>query len=497
MPERVVFELTGEEKDLLGAVQRMQREFAKLEEQNRKLAQQAKEAARAAKEANKEQSSTLSSGIAQVASLAAGYLTAAKAIDSVTAALEHKARVEKGIAQAQLGIAPAQREFIINAGAITAKERDAALGEIDQIANRRNITRVDALRGAGAGIGFAGQVQPTLKALDVAAQFNPYDVAAMTPGLLATRNVTRSEDPLENLGFLVGVQQTSPIKSTSLLTENLIPAAAGVRLYGDTDVEAAALVNALSFALTDPTGQQSGTAAQRLSAVLAKQLPQLKSTRERVEFLQKNPKAAQRAGEGIEQGATKAALVSLITDSQSQASVAFRESLASIPAAGERRAVAEAAIANASGTSEQQLSNLSRGLGAGVENLQFTGSGISGVFQEELPKIRDFAGLNYFEQLMGNLPYRANVAMGLDPVDAGIKDIRAIESRVERRLRDELGEKNVPAEERRVYEAQLTELRAIVKELEGLRSENTSKADLQRALRQNAPNDLNTHTEGR
>lgn len=479
MPSSVRFDVTAETKDFESAYQRAAREVLKLEEANRRLAAQSKTFAKDARDQNQLMSEGLGGMISRAGAAFAAYAGLSQMIKTINADLETQKRLQRETAQTQLGTAAAEREFIVNAGAITGGQRDRALSEINRIASSRNISRADALRGASAGIGFAGQVDPTLRALDVAARFNPNDVSALTPGLLATRNVTRSENALENLGFLVGVQQTSPIKSTSLLAENLIPAAAGVRLYGDSDTEAAALVNALGFALTDPTGQQSGTAAQRLSAVLGKQLPGMRSTRERIEYLQKNPAAAKRAAGGIEQGATKAALVSLISDPNSQAAQAFRESLGSIPERGQRVAVAEAAIANAGGTSVQRLSDLDRSLAAGTEGLQFGGTAdplaAAGAVRERLNDLEVKLGvptIGRWQRWM--MDVGASLA-GRDPLESLMVQARFLE-----KVAPEVGRADAAP--------QIAEMVAEIRALRG---------ELGRSTRQNATNDLNTHTEGR
>lgn len=474
---KVIIDVGGDDKDVQAALDRVSKKLVQLEEQNRKLVQQSKEAAKAAKQQGDITTEISDKWISGLRNLALTYVSIQGAIQLVNSELERQKKLQDDVAGRYKDVAAAEREFIVNAGAISASQRDAALGRVNQIAQQRNIPRVEALRAASAGIGFAGQVDPTLGALDVAARLNPYDVASLTPGLLATRNVTRSEDPLSNLGFLVGVQQTSPIKSTSLLAENLIPAAAGVRLYGDTDVEAASLVNALGFALTDPTGQQSGTAAQRLSAVLAKELPQFGSTRERIEYLQKNPAAARRVSGKIEQGATKAALVSLISDSSSQASQAFRESLGSIPAADQRRAVAEAAIANAGGTTVQQVSELDRGLAAGTESVAFgnTRAARAGVIRERLDELSTQIGESSLS--FGTNRFFGGVTefFGGDPI--GIQEARA--------------QQYAGTAARTGQTEALSVLKGLLEEIRAMRG------DTSKALRQNATNDLQTHTEGR
>lgn len=478
---KVSLEFTGDENDLVGALDKMQKKLVQLEEANRKLVMQSKLASKEAKDNASVQDKFLDSGIAKVGQLAAGYLSARAAINLMNTELERAKRLQIDTANAQLATASAERELVINAGAINSGQRQQLLGGVSRIAEQNRVPRLSALRGAAAGIGFSGEVNPTLEALNVASRFNPYDVEALTPGLLATRNVTRSGDAMSNLGFLIGAQQYSPIKSTSLVTENLIPAAAGVRLSGDSDIEAASLVNALSFALADTTGQQSGTAAQRLAAVLAKQLPEMGSTRERIDYLQKNPAAARRAAAGIEQGATKAALVSLLSDPQSIANEKYRESLGGMVRPEGRVALAESTIANAGASSVQQLGNLSRGLNTAAESTQFGNPrrATMGALREGLTKVEDSLGYGWLDQsLMGAMEFGATL-VGRDPLEA-----QMVRTAKARDIASATGNNEA-----------LGTLNAILQELQAMRTEQPT--NLKGALRQNSVNDLDRHTEGR
>lgn len=480
---KVSLEFTGDEQDLTAALERMNRQLVKLQEQNQKLVQQSKQAAKEAKDANSVQDKMLDAGIAKVGAMAAGYLSLRGAINLVNAELERSKKLQADTAAAQSTIAAAERNLVINAGAISPGQRESLLGGVRRISQQNAVPLQQALLGAGAGIGFSGEIQPTLAALNVAARFNPYDVEALTPGLLATRNVTRSADARENLGFLISAQQYSPIKSTSLVTENLIPAAAGVRLAGDSDIEAASLVNALSFALADTTGQQSGTAAQRLAAVLAKQLPELPSTRARIDYLQQNPAAAKRAAAGIEQGATKAALVSLLSDPSSIANEKYRESLAGMAGAGGRVALAESTIANLEGTNIQQTDRVARGLTTTAEAAQFSNAnrkrGRAGALRGGIDKVEDALGYGWFDQFLVNRTEDFLALAGFEAQDVQYARLGLAANVAQR-------QGNGPAMEA---------LNQLVGEVRALRQEQP--ANTSRALRQNATNDLNTHTEGR
>lgn len=494
MPGRATIELTGENRDLISEIQQVLRENAKLEEQMRRMATQSQIAGKANKETLTAEGQLLNTMVGRVGAVVASYVSFQSAVNAVTDALQRQERIRKEIAQAQLSTAAAERQFIINLNT-TPQKRDAALAELYRRAEGRGISREDALQAAGAGVGLVpgGKPEPVLQALDIAAQVNPYDVRELTPGILATREVTGSENALANAGFLLDVQQYSPIKSTSQLAQFGMRAMKAIRTVGgDTDVEAAALTTAIGNVMLDPSGETSGHAAIRAAAVLADRMrnrPELTSTRERIDYLQQNPKEAARIADKIEESISKAAIVSLISDPTSEANRRYRESMAGIaPGEAERVQIAQQAIRTAGGTSVQGLGAIQRGLQTGVEASKFGADGIEGVFLEELPKLRDFAGMTFGERFGGNLPYRLKSHFSGDPLGTGIEEVRTYARMLEENWNRARGTGG---------EEQIKVLLQIVEVLEQIKNSNPSKEDLQSALRQNATNDLQTHTEGR
>ncbi len=480
MPSSVRFDVTAETKDFESAFQRAQREVLKLEEANRRLAAQSKTFAKDARDQNNALSEGLTAMASRAAAAVATYATLSAAIRVVNADLEIQKRLQRETAQTQLGTAASEREAIINMGYISPAQRQQALSQVNSIAARHGISRVEAQRGFSAGIGLSGNPASTIAALDVAARLNPYDVGQLTPGLLQAVNATRSTNATANLGFMLGMQQVSPVKSTSLVGQNVMPAVAGIRLAGgDTDIQAAGIATGLAVALGDVEGNESGTAAQRFAAVLATQLPKLGSTTERLEYLQQHPAEAQRAAGKFEQGKTKAALVSMF-DANSLANRKRLETMAAIPKSeAERVAAAEGMIQAAGATSVQRLGSLDRSLAAGTESIQFgpqaDPAAAAGAIRERLNDLENKLGvptIGRWQRWM--MDVGASLA-GRDPLESLM-----VQAEFLRRASGELGRSDAePA------------LREMVIEIRNLRGE------LGRSTRQNATNDLNTHTEGR
>lgn len=475
---KISFEITGEDRDLSAALQRMQKEITKLEEANKRLVNQSKEAAKQAKESAKSQSDMLEGVVTKAASLAAGYLSASTALRLLNNETERQNRLQDENARRVTGLAGAERGYLSNLGG-SAAERSAAIAQLQQTARTRGVPLDQAYRSAGQALGFTqgGVGSQANAAFDVAARFNPYDTEQLTYGLLAAQRLTGSSDPMSNLGFIKSVQDYSPIANTGQLAQNLIPGATGVKLINKgqvSDAEAASLVNALSDVRVDVTGEESARTAQRLAAAGKRAFPNL-NTDQLIAYAQNNPAAAKKVADLIEEGGTKAAAVSLLSDANSDAAKAYRASKAGIAASGQRVARAESAIRANEATPTQAVGALDRGLAAGVEALGVgnTASAQAGVVRNRLDELSLQAGESWIASAYNSMAANVSSFFSGDPLAEQLN--RAVH------LRD-YATPGTPA---------ASELNAVVEAIGRLRT------DLGQALRQNATNDLNTHTEGR
>lgn len=472
MPNRVTFELSGEERDLLQAVQRMQREYAKLEEQHKRLAQQSKVAAQEAKDQARENQGVLDDWIGGLKGIAASYLSIQGAMKLVNAEIERKKRLEEGASRVNLGAAAAERGYLSNLGG-TPAERQAAIAQLQRTAQQRGVPLDAAYRAAGQALGFTqgGIGREANAAFDVAAQFNPYDTEKLTYGLLAAQKLTGSRDPVANLGFIKSVQDYSPIADTGLLAQNLIPGATGVRMIGGvSDVEAASLVNALSDVRVDVTGEESARTAQRLATAAKRAFPQL-TTDQAIAYAQQHPAAAKKIADLIEEGGTKAAAVSLLSDPNSAASQAYRASKAGIAAPAARVARAESAIAANEATSIQRLGGIDRSLAAKGEGLALgnTAAATADILKKRLDEIAAQSDAGLFDESLATYGYRFQILTGQDPVKSFERSAVGLQMDALRNGRQDVGDR----------------IGAMIADALG------------RGLRQNAPNDNGTHTEGR
>lgn len=469
---KISFEITGEDRDLAAALQRMQREVAKLEEANRKLAAQSKAAAKEAKESSRDASDMMSGWVSGLRSVFTGYLSLEGAIRLVNSELERQNRLQEGAARVNLGAAASERGYLSNLGGSPA-DRQASIQQLQGIAQQRGVPLDQAYRSAGAALGFTqgGQGRPANAAFDVAARFNPYDTEQLTYGLLAAQKVTGSSDPMSNLGFIKSVQDYSPIANTGMLAQNLIPGASGVQLIGGVDdVQAASLINALSDVRVDVTGEESARTAQRLATAAKKAFPNL-TTDQAIALAQSNPAAAKRIADGIEQGGTRAAAVSLLSDPNSAAAKAYNASKAGIAKPGERVSRAQAAIAANEGTTIQQLGGLERSLSAKREGIatQNVVESQADIYRRNLDEIASQSNTGWWDENVATFGYRFAVATGGDPSEAFRQAAQGLRQSARRNGNQEVADR----------------IGVIIADTMG------------RAVRQNATNDVNTHTEGR
>lgn len=468
---KISFEITGEDRDLAAALQRMQKEIAKLEEANRKLVSQSKAANKEAKDAAREAEETSRRWVTGIAAVAGGYFTLSGALNAVNAALERQKQLQNDVASRQTALAGAERGYLSNLNGSNA-DRQSSIQQLQSIARQRGVPLEQAYRSASAGLGFTegGRGSEVNPAFNVAARFNPYDTEQLTFGLLASQKLTGSTDPMANLGFIKSVQDYSPISNTALVAQNLIPGALGVQSIGGvTDVQAAALVNSISNVRIDPTGQESAGTAQRLARAAKQVFPNL-TTDQAIAAAQRDPRIAKKIADKIDNGVTKAAAEQLLFNPNSAASQAYNASKAGIAQPGDRVARAEAAISANESTAIQQVGSLDRTLAAGAESMAVDNSpgARAGVLRQRLQEIRLQAGVGYMDDWFQSQVYERGLNFGASPENAAL------------------------------FSAEFTRREAISGGDDGV----ISKVDeligvIKRTQRQNATNDVNTHTEGR
>lgn len=275
---------TSDDKDIIAAMRRQEQQLLKLQERYAQLAQKSQQGA-------KQEQGNLSSVISGLAQKAAAYLTVREAINQVITALERKAELEKTAADEQVAVADAERSMLLNLGSSDPQMIARAQQVAREISSQTGLALKDTFAAMGDALSARGaaSVEEAFGAVRGAASTSPHDpeaAQAMAGAVLDLAKMTGTAEADTNLGFLLGVSQTSRVTNLQALSKNVVPAMIGVQGFGGTSQESAAIVSAMAAATPDAKGSSSGTAAIALAEQLEKFLPELSSTLERVRALQ-------------------------------------------------------------------------------------------------------------------------------------------------------------------------------------------------------------------
>lgn len=210
---------------------------------------------------------------------AAGYLSVAAALALVNTALERKNQLERAAADKQFDMATKQREALINLGTATKQERSEILGGVAGISKRTGVKQGDlmaALPGLTSAQG-ALTTQQMMSALEMAARIAPHNAETMGElalGLENTASLTGSKDMTENMGFQLGIGRGTQIKNLGDINKYLIRGAIGVKGFGGSATDAAAIVSTLTSTMKDTEGRLSQTAGISMAQQLAEFMPE-------------------------------------------------------------------------------------------------------------------------------------------------------------------------------------------------------------------------------
>lgn len=259
----------------------------------------------------------------EVAAAAGAYVTVCGAINQVIAALEHKRRIEKESADANVTIADVQREFNANLMAGTDAEQQAANAAVERATAEAK--PVGGLR-AGYQVTSAalsssgGDIEKAKAAARVAMLFSPTNaetakqVAAALPDV---SEITKTESGEANLGYMMAIGRQAVSQNQQQIAQYAIPAAKNLTQYGFTAEQAGALFTATQkgFGQRDVEGRLTSTALGQLASQMEERLPEqnvyeidkssgrrklkakgtgLKTGPERLKFLQENEEARKR-----------------------------------------------------------------------------------------------------------------------------------------------------------------------------------------------------------
>lgn len=311
MPPGINLTVTSDPKDMIRAIVRMEKEIDKLKGKLR-------DTGRAAKGAKRQTTNAFGgralSDIKSYATALTGVGGVLAAFRLISAEIARVITLQDKASGAQVTLSSARQTLLRNLVGVPEAGKRGALVSAASIARGTGISEIVANQALAATVSATGQDLPLSKAsVRLAAQFladQPEAVAEFAGSLADVARVTKTKDPLVNLGFLTKVGALSRITDPSLQAANIPTALVGTTQFGATPQEAAALFAALSGAGVDPTGRRTGTGAialsQQLDEFFTKEdkgiLSEKRRARftgeltlgQRLEFLQGRPKVGER-----------------------------------------------------------------------------------------------------------------------------------------------------------------------------------------------------------
>ncbi len=254
------------------------------------------------------------SAIARIAQMAAGYLSVSTAIRVVIASIKDKEEQEQKALTANISLAGLQAQALTMLGAGSVAEVDAFVERVDVLA--ANVLPVggkkEIYRSLAGTLSATKDIDLAFRATGLGAQLgkaSPDEAQVIAKGMINLAQVTgETKDLMKNAGFLLAAVPHSLVQTLAGLSQYGTVAVKSGAFAGGTPKEGFALFGALSKAMIDSEGRRTKTAYISLAKSLNEFLPEkditetkkgkeivkteatgLKTTRERLEMLWKDP----------------------------------------------------------------------------------------------------------------------------------------------------------------------------------------------------------------
>ncbi len=410
----IVTKFSSDDKEMIAAFQRQQREIDKLKTKLR----EAKDEGAVGQANMKRGADDLATSVAKVATqyLAVGAI-ASKVASTMRAEIEHAMKMNREFAKSQDTVADAQLNFFRNLGNVSAATRDQTARQIAEIStltgvNQKKLYEAGSIALSARGDKTEGQA---LGFLHQAARIAPDDPASLVGGLLDVSTLTGSNDPRANAGFLTQMQSQARVASLDAISQNMVPAAIGVKSYGGSDSEAGALVATLTQAMKDQTGAKSGTLAQSLARQIADVTKG--GVLEDVKALQADPSKMASFMKKGSFGEGESFVRDLLTSGSATGNL-FLQNAAGYAPEGQRAGIAEQFIKGIRGGKLQTGATLSRYFDQTEESLQINQleRGSLGRMTEGVKKLNESSGLSGFATSMRGMAMGFETFFGADPI---------------------------------------------------------------------------------
>lgn len=429
----VVTNFASDDKEVIAAIDKMNKKLGELQEKNRKLAE---DTAKSSKQA----ASSFDDATDALAGMAAGYLSVAAAVGLVTKELQSKFELEQKAADLQKVAANAERDFLRNLGLVGGANQQSAIRNLQQIGQRQGVPMADLYGAAGAALSASGgDIGKTMSAVEEAAKIapdSPQVMQELASAMIDLGKATKSGDVQEGLRILIASGQLSRVKDWRQLGINAPQGIVGASNYGASAESATAMFAALSNVSADPTGAMTATAMVQLSKQLRDALPEndtysfdgkgrrkldakgtgLTSFDERLQHLWNNPEAAERLKASLVGEAKMMPGMEQLITPGSVTQKAYLDNLKTIQGIS-----GKGFGASLDNTALQQNAKLDR---AGEEQMlreltNATGSGRYAIIRANVDKAAQAAGFGYVDRTMAGINAKGR-SFAQDPFSMGI-----------------------------------------------------------------------------
>ena len=378
------------------------------------------------------------------------------ALREINAEIETQIKLQKEAAAAQVTLASAHQDLRRNMTGKSDTEITDAFKATEAISKETGVDEKYIAQAYAQGVSASGgDMEATKSAVSISAKQlsdQPENIARFAGSLLDVASVTGTKDAEVNMGLLQKTGGMSRVVDPAMIAQNVAPALVGMKEFGATMQESAALFSALTVSGKDTQGATSGTAGIQL----AKQLDEFAKAKgfdgtmgQEIAALQANPKMAEeflkgtsdkdkeklkgkREGE-IWGGASfdvKALgpIMSLLQDSQSEGATAYQANLGGLGSEGDLRTAAQKSIEQRGLAPTEGVATMDR-LGANAINQMEVGNieaGALGKLEEHYNPLIEKSGASWTERFVGNQEIRAatyNPLAGDDRATAQVKNL--------------------------------------------------------------------------
>lgn len=472
MSEEIKWVVTADDKDIIAAFKRMQKELEKAK-------QLQKENQDAAAKAAKAQKGGLDDAIVSLGRMAIGWVSVQSAIQLATAEYQNYIDKQNESKQEVLKTADAQMAFFRNLGNVSSDYAKKIQATIKQIAAANKVPEASVYQVASIARSSQGSLtdEQMFANVGMATRLAPESLSeqtALAGALNASSRLTGSTDPRTNAGLMLGIGEQTRIDNMAQIAKMLIPAATGIKAtLGKTSTEEAmAMLTTLTTVSEDETGSTSRTGGMQLAGQLRK-FRKGTDLGDEITALQGNEKDREAfLKQASFEVAVRPFIEQLLTPG-TQAAELYKQNLGKVPTGARAQSVTDQFFQNVGAAEYQQVAQAGRTVASATDQLKtgdIPGAMRANVREQVLAAMRA-SGQGSFSGRASAIDYDISTSLhGEDPV-------LVAERMLGGRARFMRGQVN-PEDQRTVaasdpaMEAAARKLDAVVEQLKGLRADN-------------------------